>query len=371
MSRSPANRFAALDALRGIAALLVVWQHTSEYLISQPGMPPDGSGMLEFFKAIDPGRIGVICFFLISGFIIPSSLRSNGSAPLTEFSIKRFFRLFPAYWLSVGLAVLVDTVLLDKHYDANQIGANLTMIQNLLGFGHVQGLYWTLQVELIFYMLCAALFSINLLNQQKSIFYTLIISLGIFSIANLLAAKLHLATNANKEVLYTPYLLGVMLCGTLFRNWLDSKNEKNKLLMIGGFFLVFSVPFANMALNWAGINLIADPTRFLISHLIGLGLFIFGMYFWHFPPPFFLRLGVISYSVYLFHPVVMHFMGGLNQKGWVFNLLPQNIWLQVATATLLVWLTAEATYRLIEEPFNNMAKRLCQSIRTRSVTPSQ
>ena len=97
MSRSPANRFAALDALRGIAALLVVWQHTSEYFINQPGMPPDGSGMLELFKAIDPGRIGVICFFLISGFIIPSSLRSNGNAPLTEFSIKRFFRLYPAY----------------------------------------------------------------------------------------------------------------------------------------------------------------------------------------------------------------------------------------------------------------------------------
>ncbi len=369
MSRSPANRFAALDALRGIAALLVVWQHTSEYFINQPGMPPDGSGMLELFKAIDPGRIGVICFFLISGFIIPSSLRSNGNAPLTEFSIKRFFRLYPAYWLSVGLAVLVDTTLLGKQYGTTQIGANLTMFQNLLGFSHVQGLYWTLQVELIFYVLCAALFSINLLSQQKSIFYTLVISLGIFSVTNLLAAKLHLATNANKEILYTPYLLGVMLCGTLFRNWIDSKNKGDKSLMIGGFFLVFSVPFANMALSLIGINLIADPTRFLISHLIGLCLFISGMYFWRAPPAVFLRLGVISYSVYLFHPVVMHLMGGLTQKGWIFHVLPQNVWLQVVAATLLVWLAAEATYRLIEEPFNNMAKRLCVSIRTRTVTP--
>lgn len=371
MARTSNNRFSSLDALRGIAALLVVWQHTSEYFVQHFGAHASDIEIYEAIRAFDPGRIGVICFFLISGFIIPSSLRAQGEAQLSKFGIKRFFRLYPAYWLSIALAVLIDTTLLAKEYSLGQIGANLTMAQNILGAAHIQGLYWTLQVELFFYILCATLFAFKALQNQKIIFYTLAFSLAFFFISNLIANKLHLTTNANKELLYTPYLLGVMLCGTLLRNWLDLKDFRSKRLMLSGFFLVFSIPLANMALSLLGVKLIGDPARFLLSHTTGLIIFVIGIQLWKSPSAIFLRLGVISYSIYLFHPIIMHLMYGLTKNGMISDFVPQNIWLQVALATLLVCSLAEATYRLIEEPFNDIAKRLCQSIRTPGVTPSR
>ncbi len=68
------NRFASLDALRGLAALLVVWQHSSESFVKLGSVAANGTLLADIAWNVDFGRIGVICFFLISGFVIPSSL---------------------------------------------------------------------------------------------------------------------------------------------------------------------------------------------------------------------------------------------------------------------------------------------------------
>jgi peptidoglycan/LPS O-acetylase OafA/YrhL len=76
-------RLRRIDALRGIAALLVVWLHVAE---SYVGLGPiDGRWMYEFARSIDVGRVGVVAFFLISGFVIPFSIRIDSPAPVGSF----------------------------------------------------------------------------------------------------------------------------------------------------------------------------------------------------------------------------------------------------------------------------------------------
>ena len=99
------GRFHSLDALRGIAALLVVWQHTSERFALLPNISEQGTLLAKIAYSVDFGRIGVIIFFLISGFIIPSSLKGNDPRALKHFATKRFFRLYPVYWVSIFGAV--------------------------------------------------------------------------------------------------------------------------------------------------------------------------------------------------------------------------------------------------------------------------
>lgn len=65
------RRLAWLDALRGIAALVVVSEHALEPLFPEAQLPVKA--------AFEPGWYGVMVFFLVSGYIVPASLERRGS----------------------------------------------------------------------------------------------------------------------------------------------------------------------------------------------------------------------------------------------------------------------------------------------------
>jgi len=79
-----------LDALRAIAALLVVYAHLSRFLFR------DARAFTS--EWLHAGPAGVMLFFLVSGYIIPASLERHGS--LRAFWISRGCRLFPLYVVS-------------------------------------------------------------------------------------------------------------------------------------------------------------------------------------------------------------------------------------------------------------------------------
>ena len=85
-----------------------------------------------------------------------------------RFVISRFFRLYPAYWLSLTAALVVLVVAAHQHVDAREVAANVTVLQQFIGIENVLGIYWTLQIELIFYALCVGLFIIGLLQKTST-----------------------------------------------------------------------------------------------------------------------------------------------------------------------------------------------------------
>ena len=102
------GRLRYIDALRGIAAVLVLWLHVANsYRAMSPQTEAHARWLNDFISQIDIGRIGVVVFFLISGFVIPFSIKPASAAPVAGFVIRRVFRIYPAYWLSVPLAAWV------------------------------------------------------------------------------------------------------------------------------------------------------------------------------------------------------------------------------------------------------------------------
>lgn len=146
MSNQPAQRIQELDALRGLAALAVVGFHFTTRFDELYGHP-DGA---PFY--VPWGHYGVDLFFMISGFVILMTLdRTRG---VLSFVWGRFSRLYPAYWAALMVTFLVVSLCGLPGQEVTLVDAllNLTMVQALLGAEHIDGAYWSLQAEIIFYV---------------------------------------------------------------------------------------------------------------------------------------------------------------------------------------------------------------------------
>lgn len=143
------KRYTELDAFRGIAAVLVVMFHLTI------GEPQSQLG----FKF---GVTGVDLFFIISGFVIFMSI-SKVSSPL-EFIFNRISRLYPTYWACVTITFLLKIIQsvvfgkILKHSFLDYLG-NMTMFQYLFKIKDIDGSYWTMYVEMLFYIFIVILFA--------------------------------------------------------------------------------------------------------------------------------------------------------------------------------------------------------------------
>ena len=144
------NRIYQIDLFRFIAALSVVLYH---YLYRGWARGDNRSYVHfneigHFFKY---GYLGVDFFFIISGFVIVLSIKHNS---ISKFIISRFSRLYPIYWICVFLTFLVIILYGYPRYDADlkQFFFNLSMFQDYMGVKNLDGVYWTLFVEMKFYI---------------------------------------------------------------------------------------------------------------------------------------------------------------------------------------------------------------------------
>lgn len=173
MSRkAESERILVLDSLRGVAAILVFIFHCSL------GYKTIKSDFLNL------GVTGVDLFFMISGFVIILSLEKTKKS--IAFLIKRFMKLFPVYWFIVSFTTLL---ILINEYNikisnllVNYLG-NLTMIQRYFKIPNLDEQYWTLEVELAFYLFIYVVFLFKKLKSIEIIglvFLTLIVLYDLF-----------------------------------------------------------------------------------------------------------------------------------------------------------------------------------------------
>ncbi|MFD6108839.1 acyltransferase family protein [Streptomyces yangpuensis] len=149
---APGPRLAALDGVRVLAAFSVLFYHYTA-LDSAWGEP--AAGVFPAAHALAAyGWLGVEIFFLVSGFVI---CMSAWGRTVGDFAVSRISRLFPAYWAAVAFTslVLFTWPEVRKVESFSDVVVNLSMLQAGIGVPHVDDAYWTLFVELKFYVLFA------------------------------------------------------------------------------------------------------------------------------------------------------------------------------------------------------------------------
>ena len=157
------RRIAALDALRGVAALSVLIYHTTlRYPRFMLDLPMDGGDFLPGLTQEEAGTVPVLWFFIISGFVITWTV-GRCRAPM-DFVVSRVTRLYPAFWaaLAVSAALLWLAPLPGPVLTLPRLLMNLTMLQEYVGVASIDGVYWSLTVELLFYVYALTLFAVGL-----------------------------------------------------------------------------------------------------------------------------------------------------------------------------------------------------------------
>lgn len=151
------SRLHYLDSLRGLAILSVLFFHT---YARWPDLMPYG-GIYKEFVLFKYGYLGVYLFFLISGFVILMSLERCST--FKEFIKKRWLRLFPAMLIASILIFLTASFLYERPMGAPRLAdvvsgitfINPFFLQIIFGgrWGMLEGAFWTLFVEVVFYIL--------------------------------------------------------------------------------------------------------------------------------------------------------------------------------------------------------------------------
>lgn len=161
MSPTARPRYVLIDALRGIAACSVMLYHFTGGDL-RPGLERILGSLT--LRAWHEGWIGVQVFFVLSGFVIANTVGDRDVTPADalRFGLRRQVRLDPPYWVSLTLASIVPWVLLHLGFNGHPLpplrvlGAHLLYLQELLRYRSLQPIYWTLAIEVQFYMVFIA-----------------------------------------------------------------------------------------------------------------------------------------------------------------------------------------------------------------------
>ena len=399
------RRLAWLDVLRGLAALAVVFNHFGYFV------PTGIKNPINHW--INPGDYGVFVFFLISGYIVPASLERKGS--VRTFWVSRLFRLYPLYLLAVAIAVTLYMVhmggLRGEDADpATSILSQMLMMSNVLAGQNLPNVVWSLSYEMIFYLLLTALFMARIHGRSSR--YALAFGVAAVALGGLLPQAFFtnnlwsprvIALVADLVILTglavavgmrgMPRLVGAILAAmvglTLLAfngNWLLPWEALSILaLMFTGTMLYRAeqgrypwrkaIPIAVAVLGmaiaaglWHHIGGYGQPSsvweRTYFMSLFAAGLtFGLGLAFRHVRWPRALTwLGLISYSLYLLHPLLIEVDRHL---GWTAH---NSFWIQLLIDLLFLAVliaVCSATYLLVERPMQDVGRRLARRLDAR------
>lgn len=280
-SSSP-SRVLELDALRGLAALAVLaFHYTTQYQALYGHHPP-------LPVSFGFGNYGVHLFFLISGFVIFMTLERT-RRPI-DFVVSRFSRLFPAYWAAilVSAAVVYSIGMPSQQLPWQDVALDFTMIQDILGGRHLDGSYWTLEIELFFYAQMLFWFALGQLGRIRWV----IVGWLALAVAYGLAAKYDRHFSYFVRELLILRHIPFFALGILFyrlRTYPDEWRLDATLIGLALVAIAIAYPpvFALVALGCTAIFI----------------LFVRGWLGWLRAAPF-AFFGTISYSLYLLHQAI-------------------------------------------------------------------
>ena len=289
------SRVAFADGLRACAALWVVFYHMSEgkHIASIKANLPNWLDTAIF----DWGYLGVSIFFVLSGFVMAYTVRQIKVDGKTagQFLLRRLTRLSPPYYFTIVVMLIIN------HFKAKVLGegmqqigigdvlAHLVYLQQLLASSRISSVFWTLCIEIQFYIAFALLILVADSKKTSSSQYA---RLWVFGTAGIIALlwPAHITENVLWRGGFLSYwysfLVGALVCW----GWLES----GKIRVFAGIYCVVVLVF----------GIYTQSLFTIITAFTGILLLLAGMWdamgkwlSWKWIQ----FIALISYSLYLLH----------------------------------------------------------------------
>ncbi len=361
------ERNISLQVLRGISCIFVFIIHYFEE-IRRFNTNLKTNALSQFAYYADFGKIGVVSFFCLSGYLIVTSINSSSDKKIIKFLTKRFFRLYPAYWFSLCLLL----VIFPGHFKGlHNFLTNLTMLQYTFETPYLNRVFWSLETEMYFYFLSTTFFIWNW--HRVELFWKI----------HFVVFLLILFFFINYGTLYKINFYGrlifnvsLMLLASQYRE-LRGKGPRKSILKkaFGINCILVMYPICNALFSFMSEGNQKAFTLF-ISYFSGIFFFVFALKFplkKNFLSKIFCKLGDVSYSFYLTHIPILYL---------VFNSLPSFLiqatgyssYLTMIISYILCNLFALLMHEAIEKPclklsyFINGLPSVLASLKKRKIT---
>lgn len=357
------QNYANIQALRAVAALMVVWAHLKEIFPSN-----------EIVKSLPSGIAGVDLFFVISGFIMVVSTERRNTNPV-RFIINRFIRISPLYYLFTlfmfTLATVAPSLLKSTQNDVGELVLSLLYIPFFKSDGNIYPTFflgWSLNYEMFFYVVFAIAMSFG--HQARILLTAIIISLLVV-IGYLLPSVIE---GGAAIFSYTRSIMGDFVLGMLIARFspLLGKTAANRtglfvaILIIGAAGIIFTRQIFGVAA--ADVKVINPTTDTFFRYGIFSAMIVAAAVALEstgrkVTNRLLLAVGDASYSLYLVHFLVASFAIVIANKLQLSDLM--RALLCVPTVILAV-IAAYACLVLVERPMTELGK----SLMTRKTRPA-
>jgi peptidoglycan/LPS O-acetylase OafA/YrhL len=355
------NRIPAVDGLRTIAVLGVLWAHIWGFFHNIPWRVG-----IDLNRFISFGRNGVDLFFVISGFCMylmyGSKIARFSRDSFFDFLKRRWLRIAPAFYVLI-VVESIRLLLLDGRFPFPDFFYHLTFMNIFLPKNLFSPIYWSLSTEFHFYLIFPFLF-LFLKNQQD------IVKRVVFGILICLACRVflfyfHRADIASGETIsgfeiwyrFAEFGFGIIVAVLFVQNRELPSWVKSAMGFIIGAVVAFAgricmlTEFLAHFGKWAFIvRTLSEPLMTLGFGLLLLNVIssqnIFSRILSWKP---FLFLGKISYSMYLWHYLIAQYLSVLIIKQWGISLATMNLSILVTLFILVPvsWIS----FKLFEAPY--------------------
>lgn len=317
-------RFESIDVLRGFAALTVVFSH---YF-------PFWNRYLGDVVVIVPAQFGyyaVNLFFVISGMVIFMTLEKCNS--VFDFAVLRFSRLYPAYWATLILATIVVVAIFENPFWAGGFVINATMFQEFFRFPNLDNVYWSLTVELAFYLNVAWLLALGLHNRINGCIAGWLFLSGIW------ALLLHDPSRDDRDWFsillaldYAPFFaIGILFYEGRGRLW--------RPIELGLFAAALLVEY--LIASWEGLAVAVISSILVFAAMKGILNFATNRIT--------LWLGTISYSLYLIHRnIAYNLLPWLHEHGFgpLTSITITTVGILALAASVTFWVEKPASRKI-------------------------
>jgi len=363
------DRIEYANTLRGMAALAVIVSHyygvfwlaqpAVESLTNIPALSFDGIPIPQYILWLHKldlsnfGAYGVALFFLISGFVIPFSLHKS---TWLGFLTNRIFRIYPVY--IVGFTITLLAIAIGSHvshrswpFSHNEVLIHyIPGVRDLLWSRNIDGIIWTLEIEIKFYLICALLISLFRKNSLK-VFFTPAVLFIAAILLNHFITELSQANSTfyhlSLTYIFSSQFIIFMFIGVTLNYLHIKKLPPDKA------YLIISVLFLLFCIQWS-----IGPYKASIytawSYLFAIITFLFANTFQN---PFrgnsiFNFFANISYPLYVIHGVAGYTALSIMLKAGV------NPSTSLMFVTITAFLLAYLIHRFVELPSQVIGKRL-------------